>query len=130
MARVGPLEDHDARIVAQPPVELAVADIDRVDRFGATPEQHIGKATGRGADIERHDPRRIDVEVIEPVRELDAAARDIRRTHSAHAQLDVTGDPLPRLVESLLATEHPPREDQGLRLGPAFRQTALEEQLI
>src|SRR5205085_861317 len=31
IARGGPLEDDDPRIVAQPPVELAMADIDSVD---------------------------------------------------------------------------------------------------
>ena len=41
------------RILAQPPVELAVGDVERDHVHGAALEQTVGEATGRGADIER-----------------------------------------------------------------------------
>ena len=40
----------------------------------AAREQHLGKAAGRGADIERDGADRIDAEMIEPMGKLDAAA--------------------------------------------------------
>ena len=75
IAGVDALMDDDARVLAQFPGELAAPDIDRVDPRGAARQQHIGKAAGRGADIERDSAGRIDREMVERVRELEAAAR-------------------------------------------------------
>ena len=52
-ARVDAFEDDDARIVPQPPIELPVADVERDDAGGAAPQQHVGEAAGRRADVER-----------------------------------------------------------------------------
>ena len=77
-ARVDPFADEDARVGAQPPIELAVADVERDDAGRAALEQHVGEAAGRRADVERAAPVRVDAERVERVRELDAAAA--RRT--------------------------------------------------
>ncbi len=69
--------DDDARIVAEPPVELIVADVERDDALGAAPEQHVGEAAGGRADVERAATAWIDGERIERVRELHAAAADV-----------------------------------------------------
>ena len=42
----------DPRVVAQPPVELPVADVERDDAHGAALQQHVGEAAGRGADVQ------------------------------------------------------------------------------
>ena len=52
-AGVEVLDDDDARVVAQRPVELAVADVERDDARRAALQQHVGEAAGRGADVER-----------------------------------------------------------------------------
>ena len=52
-ARVEVLDDDDARIVAQRPVDLPVADVERDDPRGAALEQDVGEAAGGGADVER-----------------------------------------------------------------------------
>ena len=52
VARVHALDDEHARIVAQPPVELAVSHVERDDVPGATLQQHVGEAAGRRADVE------------------------------------------------------------------------------
>ena len=67
--RVDPLAHDDARVLAQLPGELAVADIDGVDLPRAARQQHIGEAAGRGADIER-DPSGVDAEMVEPCSSL------------------------------------------------------------
>ena len=51
------LEDDDARIGAQPPIELAVSHVERDDLTGATLEQHVGEAASRRADVQRGRPR-------------------------------------------------------------------------
>ena len=51
--RVDLLEHDDARIGAQRPVELAVADVERDHARRAALQQHVGEAAGRGADVER-----------------------------------------------------------------------------
>ena len=58
MARVEVLDHDDARIVAQRPVELPVADVERDDARGAALQQHVGEAAGGGADVERLAARR------------------------------------------------------------------------
>ena len=77
-ARVDAFADDDARIAAQPPVELPAADVERDDAGGAAPQQDVGEAAGRCADVERAASARIDGERIERARELHAAAPDVR----------------------------------------------------
>ena len=72
------LDDDDARIVAQGPVDLAVADVERDDADGAALEQDVGEAAGGGADVERLASVHGDGKRIERVRELEAAAADVR----------------------------------------------------
>ena len=65
---------HDARIVAQLPGELAVADIDRMYLRRAMRQQHIGEAAGGGADVEADPPGRRQAEMAQRVVELQPAA--------------------------------------------------------
>ena len=100
VARVRPLEHGHARVVAEPLVQLPVADVERDHARGAALEEDVGEAAGRRADVEAVEPGRVDAERVERVRELVPAARDVRRR-----ALDLERD---RLVD-LLA---------GLRRGP------------
>ena len=72
------LDDDDARIVAQGPVDLPVADVERDDARGAALEQDVGEAAGGGADIQRLAAVDGDGERVERVRELQPAAADVR----------------------------------------------------
>ena len=60
-------------------MQLAVADVEGDHARGAALEEDVGEAAGRGADVEAVEAGRIDAERVEPVRELLAAARDVRR---------------------------------------------------
>src|SRR5436190_2853079 len=51
-ARVRPLQDDDARVVAQPGVQLPVADVEGDHPGRPAAEQHVGEPAGRGADVE------------------------------------------------------------------------------
>ena len=55
-ARVRPLEHGDARVVAQPLVQLPVADVERDHAPRAALEQDVGEAAGRRADVEAVEP--------------------------------------------------------------------------
>src|ERR1700674_633388 len=59
--------------------ELPAADIDGLDLGRAAGEQHVGEASGRGADIERNPPRRLQPEGLQGGRELEPAAGDVGR---------------------------------------------------
>src|SRR5207248_10355708 len=55
-------------------------------------EEHVREPPGRGADVERVEPRHVDPERIEGVRELVACARDVRRSllnHERHVLVDL-----------------------------------------
>ena len=91
LARVRPLQHGDARVVAELRVQLAVADVERDHARGAALEQAVGEAARRGADVERsRGPSSVEAERVERVRELLAAARDVRR-RPLDGQLGVLG---------------------------------------
>ena len=82
IARVDVLANGDARVVAQPPVELAVTDVERDDVARAALQEHVGEPAGGRADVQRGSPRSRPRECVERVRQLQAAAaheRMIRR---------------------------------------------------
>ena len=97
-ARVDALDDLDARIAAQLPIELAVADVERDDAPRAALEQHVGESAGRGADVERRAVRSTSMrEDVERVRELDPAAADVGMIGTVDRDLGVGGDAGARL---------------------------------
>ena len=57
VARVHALDHGDARVGAQLPVQLAVADVEGDHAPRAAVQQHVGEAAGRGADVERRAGR-------------------------------------------------------------------------
>ena len=62
IADIGLLDGNDIVAAAQPRMQLAAADIDRIDAPRAALEQHFGEAAGRGADIEADAAGDIDAE--------------------------------------------------------------------
>ena len=92
-ARVDPLEHDDAGIAPQLPVELAVADVERDDPRRAAPEQDVGEPAGRGADVERETSGHVDAEDVQRVRELDAAAADVRMVRLDQRHVGVRARP-------------------------------------
>jgi hypothetical protein len=76
VAGVGLFQRDDARLALQAGVQLALADIDRVNLGRAAREQDVGEAAGGRADIETDEASGIDAEAIEPLDEFESAARD------------------------------------------------------
>ena len=132
-ACVGPLHRDDPGILPERLGQLAPTDIEGVDADGAALEEDVGEAPGRGADIERDHPARVDLERIQRRRQLVATATDIG-LRFGHADGRVRGDHVARLavVPGSVALPHPDRAGQHERLRTAARldQSALDEQLI
>ena len=125
VARVRPLEDDDAGVVADARVQLAVADVERDHTRSATLKQDVGEATGRSTDVKAVPPGRIDAESVEGVRELGPAPRDVRFP-LRHGELRG----LVHLLARLLVPGHPAREQERLRLGAALGEPALHQQYV
>jgi hypothetical protein len=85
------LEDDDARVGSQAPIELAVSHVERDHLTGATLEQHVGEAASRRADVERRAVADVDREGVERVGELHTAAADIWVIRSRERNLGVRG---------------------------------------
>ncbi len=79
LARVDAFVQHDARVGAQLPGELAGADIHGMDARGAGLQQGVGEAAGGGADIEADQAGDVDGEVPERAGQFEAAAADVGR---------------------------------------------------
>src|SRR5579864_3214651 len=77
ISRVHAFADHHAWVVAQLPIELAVANVDRPHARRAALEQAIGEAAGGGADVETSAALHVDGPVIERRRQLVTAAADV-----------------------------------------------------
>ncbi|MMZ60462.1 hypothetical protein D1872_225550 [compost metagenome] len=65
IAKIRPLFDVDTLIVTERPIELIVADIDRVNVTGSVLQCAIGEPSGRGSDIQHDSSVQIDAEFLE-----------------------------------------------------------------
>ena len=75
IAGVDAFADLDARIVAQPPVELAASDIDCDHAGGSALQKAIRESAGGGAYVETDEFGGIGLEVIEGCGEFDLPPR-------------------------------------------------------
>ena len=64
-SRIDTFSDDHARIRAETPVELIVADVERDDIARLLLQEDIGESPGRGADVERSAARHVDAEYVE-----------------------------------------------------------------
>ena len=131
LARVDALERRHPLVLAQRPVELSAADVDRGDPGGAALEQAVGEAAGRGADVEAVEAADVDPEGVEGGVELEPAAGD---ESAALLDLDplVGGDQLPRLRRPLAAAADPDEAgaDRARRRGAGRGEAALGQQRV
>ena len=102
-ARTGLFMDHHAGVLADLPGELVGAAVHCIDPRGAALEQDVGKPAGRRTHVDRHGARDIPTGRIEPVRQLDPAARHPGMIAPAHVEQDVVRHRLTRLVDLAVA---------------------------
>src|SRR5262249_56909322 len=100
---------------------------------GAACQQALGKAAGRGADVETNSvarvEQRIGAEMIECGRELYAAARHVR-VRRLRAKHGVSGNLLRWPCDDNLVGTHATRGDGTLCLRAARKQAALDEKPV
>jgi hypothetical protein len=129
-ARVRFFDDHDTRIVSESPIELTVTHVVRDHSRRATPQKHVGEASGRCSDVERFATGDRYIEYVEGVGQLYAAPPDIWVIGLAHGQLGIFGDWCTCLLRRLAVDEHDARDHQRLRPFSRRRKPSLHEQLI
>ena len=125
-ARIEAFERAHARVRRKARIELSVADVDGDDLRRAAREQDVGEASGRGADVEADEARRIEPEGVERRGELDPAARR-QRVGRPGFDRRVVGHRLRRLLERDPADADQTCGDRGLRARPARKEAALDE---
>ena len=130
VARVGALHDGDARVVAQLPVQLAVAYVDGVHPPRARAQQHVGKAAGGRTHVHGHCVPDVKLKDLHGLLQLQPAAADIGERRAAHRQLVRGRNLLGRLARPLPAHEDAAGENQGLRFFPALRKPARDQRRI
>ena len=115
---------------AQLRVELAPSDVDRVDARRSPLEQAVGEASGRGPDVETDPAARVEGEVVEGRRELDASARHVGMLGTGDADRDGLVEGLPGFLRPPPVHLDEPREDEGLRLRPRRREAPRDQQRV
>ena len=123
--RVRPLQDDDAWVCTDAWVQLAVADVESDDTRGASLEEDVGETARRGSDVEAFAPGRVDSECLERIRELDSAAGDV-----GLPLRDSQLGSVVHLLAGLRVPRHATCQDEGLRLRPALREAALDQQHV
>ena len=126
---VGALEHGDARVLAQPPVQLPVADVDGDHARGAALQQAVDEAAGGAAQVDRVLAGHVDVQARERRVELVAAARDVAAARGGGERGAVV-DLRAGLVDDAAVHGDLPREDGGSRLGAGGEEAAVREQHV
>ena len=130
MTRVEVLDDDDARIVAELPVDLAVPDVEGDDPDSAALQQDVGEAARGRADIERLASVDRNTEGVQRVGELDPAAAHVgmigRDDGDSRRWLDLGAGLCVRLpVDTDLAGE-----DQRACPFTGWREAPFDDELI
>jgi len=125
LACIRTLEHDHPWIGPQPLVELTVTDVHGNYAGGSSLKQDVRETTCRGTDVETIASRRVDLEGIECMSELLAAARDERR-RSSDRELGV----LVHLHPRLLISRDTSGKDERLGLRSGLGKSALDEQHV
>ena len=130
MSCVEMLDNDDARVVAQRPVDLPVADVERDDPRRAASEKHVGESAGGRTDVERLSPVDTDVKCVERVGELHPAAADVRVIGCGEADVGVGIHLRARFRLGLSVDADLSGQDQRARPLARRREAAFDNQLI
>ena len=130
MPRVEVLDDDDASVVSQLPVQLTVADVERNDANSTALQQDVSEATRRCADVQALAPSDLDVKGVERVRELQAAAPGIGVIRRQESDCRLIVDRGAGLGGGSIVDGDLPGEDQCARTFARRRESAFDDELI
>src|SRR5665213_694447 len=115
MTRVESLANRHSRIVAQFPVELPAAHIDRIDLRSPRPQQTIRKTAGRSAEVRAYEARGGNRKGLQRALKLQSSAAGIARSREYfHARIGSDG--LPGFLRLPAVDQNLARHDERLRL--------------
>eukprot|EP00327_Prymnesium_parvum_P033857 CAMPEP_0195603922 /NCGR_PEP_ID=MMETSP0815-20121206/6376_1 /TAXON_ID=97485 /ORGANISM="Prymnesium parvum, Strain Texoma1" /LENGTH=191 /DNA_ID=CAMNT_0040743561 /DNA_START=1382 /DNA_END=1953 /DNA_ORIENTATION=+ len=123
-ARVHPLQRRDARIRAEPRVQLVVPVVDATRGRRASAQQAVGEASGGGAHVQHGGTLHVDREGAERGLELEPSPRDESIHLVCHEKFAVGGDGGGGLVDDGAAYAHVPSLHGDLRLRAGVAQPA------
>ena len=129
-ARIRPLIERYARVVAQLPRELPVAHVNRIDMRRAVLEADVREAAGRRADVHAHFAAQIRLKGRNCLFQLQSAAAGVGVRLAADLQLVLRLNQLRCLVDAARADVHLARHDADLRLRAAFAKPAFHQRHI
>jgi hypothetical protein len=127
---IGPFHHDHARIIAQYPCQLTVSDVDGIDTLGPALQEHIGEATGRGADVHRGYALDVYIEGIKSTFQLQSASADVWQRLGHQGDHHVGMHRRPGLGHDDAVHADPTTQDDGLSPSPTFSQFALHDQSI
>ena len=130
VADVGPLEEHDAGVVAQRPGDLPVAHVHGIDLPGPLLQQAVREPPRRGAHVEGCEPVDADPEGIQGPLELHAAAAHVGVILAANSDIRGFGNERPGLVDGLLVDEHRPGKNEGPCPLPGRNEAPVHEKHV
>ena len=123
-ARIGALDEANARVVAELHGDLAEAGVDCGDMRGAALQKAVSKATGGGADVEAGSAGDVDFPVVEGGLKFESAATDEGHVVAKEADGGIGRDGGARLVDFLFVDEYAAGEDEGAGTFAALDQAA------
>ena len=128
-ARVHAFMDHDARILAQTPIELALAHVDGMHPGRAALKEHVGESTGRRADVDSDLSGDVESQGVECAGQLFSATRDVFRT-GIDGQLGILGDRSGSAIGTAAIDPHRACQDERLGALAAGGELTLHQELV
>src|SRR5688572_5886871 len=107
-----------------------MAHVEGDDPGGAALEEDVGESAGRGADIERLAAADLYAECVERVRQLEAAAADVRVILADQRHVRLGLDLRARLADDLAVDGDLRGEDQRARAFARRGQSPVGDELI
>jgi 4-hydroxybenzoate polyprenyltransferase len=129
VASVGSLHDHDARILAQPPVELAVPNINGIDPCSPMLQEAIRETPCRSAHISHRPARRRNLKGAQSFFQFEPTATDVGQA-KAQREGGLQRHQDAGLVHNLAGNKHLPGKYQPFRFFATISQTSLMQESI
>ena len=127
-ASIGALDEANARVVAELHSDLPEAGVDSSDVRSAALQKAVGKATGRGADVEAGSACNVDSPVVECGLKLETAAANEGHVVAEEADGGIGCDRCAGLVDFLFVDEDAAGKDEGTSTFAALYKAPVNEE--
>lgn len=127
-ASIGALDEANARIVAELHSDLPEAGVDGGDVCSTALQKAVGKATGRGADVEAGSACNVDSPVVECGLKLETAAANEGHVVAEEADGGIGCDRCAGLVDFLFVDENAAGEDESAGTFAALCKAPVNEE--